>query len=332
MSMKSRAALTLCFLMIAVALFSCSRPDAVTRPDELPEAEAAPAEPEAQPEAAPETDEIALGRELIDAGAEPRELLSYDLEPHVSRFWYRMRVELTVDDESPDVPEMGFLYLWSVTPCETSEGHARVEVEIEDVEIDTSALAETMTPEMLEFMEEQFREMVGPVGVIELDEERNVVSVEMTAQARRDSLIDVAEMINQLAHQVPTPPLEPVGVGARWSMTLETVQQSMPVVMKVDETLVEREGSRVRIDQEYSLVGTADGAVVSGAALLEDYQMNGSGQISMDMKTLSLTSESHMRMENRMRMRPASGVGGQPEPGDFVDVIMLLEIVMIPVE
>ncbi len=80
----------------------------------------------------------------------------------------------------------------------------------------------------------------------------------------------LAESARQALAFLAVFPASPIGVGARWRLEVEVVQNGTPVAMTVTSTLVERDGQRARIRAELAFRSTAEGPVsIEGTGALE---------------------------------------------------------------
>lgn len=267
------------------------------------------------------------GYELLEAGAEPRRLLRYDLD-NIQRSRAEVRVlseaDLSADGQalpSMTIPEM--VMEFTVSDIERLDGdlvRARVAsdtMRFEAPENDPQAaqIAQMLNQQMGDISYSGSMNMNSAGQPSDVEFEINGESA--MAEQMRSNLYST---LDQLATQLPS---EPVGIGARWRVT-QSVSEGMPfpITTSAIYTLEESEGTRVVLGVTLEEMETPE--VVNDPATgeelpveIDELSVRGQGQLTTHLDRLlgegtmeltvtmdmEVTSPTPQRVQGVTRMR-----------------------------
>lgn len=182
------------------------------------------------------------GVTLHDPGSDRHTSLAYDLrEGAVMRF--AMRQSTSVDtilrgQRSPAaIPTMQVAYECRVLEVSTA-GEARCEFEILDTKVVLDDGALTAAPAA--------NEVIGTTGTLTLDRQGAVRKTPAPTSGQATVAAKSAEA--GLCQLIIALPVEPVGIGARWSFRREANPDGMNLTEEVTCVLREREGDQLKLD------------------------------------------------------------------------------------
>ena len=201
-------------------------------PRASPSASASPS-PIASASAAPAAAATGAKLELLDAGREPRTALRYRFKPGTTeRVKLVTGTTLALDvsgqkvpsSPMPDVELVAALKVLSVSP----EGRARRELSVQRV-----GLAEggTLDPALRDQLTSTLELIKGLKGKDEIDARGRPEGLKLTAGKTSSAMItQLRDQMQQSFAQMGAPfPEQPIGVGARWSISKLIVQQGIRV-------------------------------------------------------------------------------------------------------
>ncbi len=235
---------------------------------------------------------------LVDAGSEPRAPLRLEVPQGYSSL-VDIRMGTSVDlgmGAAMNMPPMRLSLRFDAK--EASADHVRYAFEIVDVGVDAG------DPMMKGPLEEALKPMVGFAGEASLDARGNSTGLVMKPPPGLPK--ELAGNLDQGLTMVGAPlPVEPVGVGARWSVDQDVDQQGLKVKQTTTWTLVSREGSLVILDtevqqtappQEMNHPNLTPGSTVK----LSRFDSKGTGRTELDLRSLVPNAAMSMPMDMNM--------------------------------
>lgn len=254
---------------------------------------------------------------VLDAGAEPREPLRLKLAPGQTQamvMTMKMAMGMSIGTQkapSTTIPPMQMTMNLNVKEI-TPEGDIRTDFVLESIEVlpDPAAM-----PAVVDAM----KTMLGSMSKISGSQVITTRGIGKSATFNmppdinpqiQQTIDGMQRQINQLA--VPFPE-EPVGVGARWTVTQHLEQQGMKLDQVATWELVKREGTTITLAN--SLIQTAEpqpmaapGLPPGTSIMLEALESKGKGEVQADLTQLSpLKSQVGLEMHMRM-LTSAAGI------------------------
>ncbi len=222
---------------------------------------------------------------VLDPGAEPRAELRYRYPDNAVVYMTMdmdMRVGLVMDDGSDltevatiaELPTMTFVARFS-TGDVAPDGSVRSEFEYVETSVDgdlDDPVASTLAVEL--------RKMEGISGWSVNDARGGTLDsgfddLDDLDPALRAAFEDAERTMDQISAPLP---LEPVGVGARWELTMDVVTGGAPTTQTARYTLVERDGDRYSIALEVTQTGEPGPMELQGTTLdVLEMRTNGTG-------------------------------------------------------
>jgi len=244
---------------------------------------------------------------LLDAGAQPRTELRYKFQANQSeKMIMEMSMAMAMEIGEQKQPET------QVTPTRTTmtidskeispEGDVRYEFKVEQVEVLPGPGAD---PATVNAMKQMMNSMVGLSGSATVTSRGFTKDADVKIPAGINPQMEQAmENVNKSMDQMSAPlPVEPVGRGARWLVTMPVETSGLKITQTVTYSLSEIQGDKVKCDlkikqsalpQEMDVPGAAPGTKM----LLESLTSSGEGTIEMQMTNLVPTSHIDMTTTN----------------------------------
>lgn len=229
-----------------------------------------------------------LGVTLLDAGAEPRQLLRFALTDGSER---------TVTTSTQTIEQL--VQGVSLVPPQPIETITRVSVERVAVdggvqvrsEITDAAIGPATDPELADFIGANFAELIGITTTVVVDD-RGLVNATANDAGASEIVVDL--LGDSLSQSTPLPG-EAVGVGASWVTEANLQDSGVTGVVRTTWTLREFTDNGLIVDldvvQEIANIGEAvdlDGV----EAIVEDWNVSGTGAAELDLRQFSaVTSE-----------------------------------------
>lgn len=247
---------------------------------------------------------------VLEAGAEPREPLRLALKPGqtqtmVMTMKMGMAMEIGPQKAPPtSIPPMQMTMNLNVKEI-TPEGDIRTDFVLESIEVLPDPTAMPVVVDAMKTMLQSMSKISGsqvitPRGIGKSAQFNMPPDINPQIQQTIDGM---QRQINQLA--VPFPE-EPVGVGARWTVTQHLEQQGMRLDQVATWELVKREGTTITLAN--SLIQSAapqpmnaPGLPPGTSVMLEALESKGKGDVEADLTQLS-PLKSKVGLEMHMRM------------------------------
>jgi len=227
--------------------------------------------------------------ELLEAGAEPRRVLRYEiLESSTlrARFWHEQRIQLLGDPDSTAVRVRVLVVVRLGPTVRTDSEGSRVPVTVERMTV----LAYDSAPHATEGRD--VADMNGPIGSYDIEPNGSVTHVQPRPRegAPGNQNAAAAELLRNLSRAVVPLPTEEIGVGARWR-THETAtigDTELPRITTYELTGLDR--SQGAFEALTSMHQTAEGEAPSGRGPCPGH--SGSRRGRFRLSALSLDVES----------------------------------------
>jgi hypothetical protein len=293
-----------------------------------------PAEAKEAPAPAPKAVEVTV--KLLEPGAEPRRELRYRFQAGlVQTMALEMRMLMGMDMGGFKQPEMKVPTTRTIITIEgrdlTPEGNLRYEFKLEGVEV---VPEEGNNPAMVETMKETLKGMAGisghglvtPRGVTL---EADIKAPPNLNQQVRQSLENMRQSLRQLSAPLP---VEAVGKGARWEVSMPFDTPMLKLVQHATYTLADLDADRLKLEadvqqsapeQEIKQPGLPPGFKL----MLKSMSATGSSAIDLDL--LRLVPRSTVKTSSTSEME---GAGADPTQQMQMKMSMKMEVSIAPVE
>ena len=241
--------------------------------------------------------------ELIDAGRGPKQLLTYTVQEGAEEeVECKLTMRMTMAQQGREFPEMPsptmvFRFKNRITKV-TAEGDIHLQGEVTSGRAEG---AEGVSETLLTKLDQVMKSFLGS-KINSIHDSRGALrtaSVEMSSQQNTEQL---EQAVNNLQQQQTVFPSAPVGVGAIWESTREIEQNGIRLRQIQRHTLLERNGSRLRI--KFTMEQRADPQALNhpnlpagASAKLINLTSNGTGEILTDIKRIAPIS-STLEMES----------------------------------
>lgn len=269
--------------------------------------------------------------ELLDAGAEPRLALRY--RPKIgARADYEVKVAMDMgmsivmpDGSAQELPLGGMIPPIITTARNTvgkpvSSGHIPVRVEYLDMRVEDagSGMAGAMAAGLEPLKGMKFDMLIDPAS-------GRPVQVDLSGDGNPELAAAMQSMMDQYVDRVVQFPDSPVGVGAKWKITMDMSVSGLQ--MFGTETLTVRDISKNAVELDMTMdLGLGDGGLdipglPPGAAVdVTEFVGTGSGTMRVDLQTLA--SEGVITIDMNMGMKMS-----MPGQGDAAMKMTMREIV-----
>ena len=251
--------------------------------------------------------------ELLEAGAEPRAELRFDLEAGQTfrtTMTMDMAMEMSIDGQSvptPTLPAMEVLIDGRIE--EVDDGTATYTFTYG--EIGTVAGAD-VDPAVAKQYETALQSMQGLTGTGSIDTRGNVGESTLdTSKVTDPNLKATLDSVTSQISSMTVPfPKGAVGIGARWRAVRRTVINGITTDATTTYVLESRDGARYALDIVQEVTAPAGPVDIPGlgAARAEvvDYQMENTGEVEGDV-TAMLPTSSTISGEGDIRMKVIEG-------------------------
>jgi hypothetical protein len=236
---------------------------------------------------------------LLDPGAEPRTALRYRFQANrTDKMIMEMSTAVAMevgDQKQPDTQMPATRMTMTIDSREVSpEGDLHYAFELEQIEVLPDSGA---NPAVVQAMQAQVSKMLGLSGSATVTSRGFARDTEVKLppgidpQARQ-IMDNMKQSLNQMSAPLPE---EPVGLGARWQVTVPLDTPMVKLTQIATYTLSEVQGDKVKLDvaikqsappQEVETPGTAPGVTVS----LESLDTSGTGTTELPMTNVVPTS------------------------------------------
>ncbi|NMB75253.1 MAG: hypothetical protein GYA21_08995 [Myxococcales bacterium] len=323
--MKQSLFLSVLMTLSLVLACSCKEKEPVSS-QPAPAPVPAPAGPEkaALGDAAPAPQPAAVTVKVLDPGAEPREKLRYrfaagkrsDLEMVM-----RMAMNMTMGDTAtPQIKLPGISMSMSIDHKSIQEnGALRYEFKLEGAKTLPTA---NVLPQVESSVTQEINKVVGMHGFAVVDPRGMVLDADVEMPAGAPAQISqMVEDVRQQVRQMCAPfPEEPVGLGARWEVTMPVRTTAISMSQVATYTLKQRDGDK--LSMEVSITQNAPAQAMRAPNLPAEAEVNlsylksaGSGTMGIDLGQLVPTSK--MSMKTSMAMTVKAGGQTQNVATDF---------------
>ena len=266
---------------------------------------------------------------LLHSGAEPRTALRYKFQANrTEKMVMEMSMAMAMEIGNQKRPETQMpvtrttmtIHSKEVSP----EGDLHYEFKLEQVEVLPNPGA---NPAMINAMKQQMSSMQGLSGSVTVTSRGFIKDVEIKPLPGIDPQIrQFMDNMKQSMHQMSAPlPVEPVGRGARWQVTMPVETPALKFTQIATYTLLEIQGDKVKFDvaikqsaprQEIDTPGAAPGVKVS----LESFNSSGTGTGELQMTILVPTSSINVTTTNvvsagNQRIKTTMRMGMKIHPG-----------------
>lgn len=253
--------------------------------------------------------------QLLDAGAEPRQALR--LQPaagseHAMQMVMDMSMDMTVGDQRQqmDTPPITMLVRSTVDGVEP-DGSFRVSTVWERTEIGEGGSG---PPEIAEAMRSSFQQLDGLHMTQRMGPTGRVQDARITSESSAE-LVSVLDSLQQNMRQSQVSlPEEPVGPGARWSITVSMVSSGVPIDATSTYTLRSIDGPVLTMDNEISMSADFKSMMANlppgSSASIDQFGASGGGQLRWDLRELFATGDTHYKMH--MAMSASAGEISMP--------------------
>ena len=259
---------------------------------------------------------------LLDPGAQPRTALRYKFQANrtekmVMETSMAMAMEIG-DQKRPETQVPATRMTVTIDSKEVSpEGDLHYEFELEQVEVLPKPGA---NPAMINAMKQQMSSMLGLSGSATVTSRGFTKDVEIKPPPGidpqiRQSMDEMKQSMNQMSAPLPE---EPVGIGARWQVTMPVETAAMKLTQVATYTLSQIQGDKAKVDitikqsappQEIDTPGAAPGVKVSleslkssGKGTVELQMTNLVGTYNLNMTTTYIVSANNQKIKTTMRV------------------------------
>ncbi|MHC4564875.1 MAG: hypothetical protein ACYTE3_03865 [Planctomycetota bacterium] len=244
---------------------------------------------------------------LLDPGAQPRTALRYKFQANrtetmIMEMSTAMVMEIG-EQKQPETQVPTTRMTMTLDGKEISpEGDLRYEFKLEQAEVLPEPGA---NPAMVNAMKQSMSSTVGLSGSATVTSRGLTKAAEVKIPPGIDPQIEQAMAnVNESLNQMSAPlPVEPVGRGARWLVTMPMETNGLKITQTITYALSEIQGDKVKCDvtvkqsalpQEMDIPGAAPGAKM----FLESFSSSGDGTIELQMTNLVPTSNINMTTTN----------------------------------
>jgi hypothetical protein len=236
---------------------------------------------------------------LIDAGADPKSQLVYDVKPK-SKQRSTMKMDMTMRMSMAGQPQgaPGGMALPQIEiPMDLAAGDAKtdkneipVTVTVADVKVNPKSdqekqMAAMMGPQLTAMKGLKIKSIIDPKGRAR----------DVTVEAGKDSSPEAKQMIDQMKQsmeQMVAPlPDGDVGIGAKWQV-ITRVSSGADILQWTTYTLVKRDGDKIELDgvvRQVAATPTLSGAGMPAgmSAEIKSFRSNGTGKTKLDLGALA---------------------------------------------
>ncbi len=269
---------------------------------------------------------------VLDLGAEPRQLLRYDLgaiQPQSLNMDMTMSMTMSTPFGDMSTPLPTVRSVLSVTGATPTDRGARVNMVIERFEV---LPREGVEPMMLQMLQGTLSQMANIAGWMEIDDRGNVLDGGFDYGGADPAIAQQMQSMQDSLRQVAVPlPEEPVGVGARWESTAGVDANGISVTQVASFRVDEISASGVRFTTSVSQ--TAETQTITDAATgmameLASLNASGTGTSTLQLNTVVPTATASMSLTMVMRQ---SGAGGAPmAPMGDMNMSMTIDMSVAP--
>lgn len=263
---------------------------------------------------------------LVEAGAEPREVARFALEPGQSRtvtLSMAMQVAMTLGTQSIDPSVLPVVEVqMDVTAKAPKRGAFPVSFEVTSAK---RSELESASERLKKAMDTGVAGMADSKGSFAIDASGRRTAIDfglpdVPTPGLRPSLAGFQQLFSQLFVVFPQ---EPVGVGASWTSTSHFELSGIPIEQRATYTLRAREGNELALDVSFEQSATGDVESPAGVAL-EDTQFGGTGTGSLTVR-LDAPFPVTAQAQSRTRSQSSVTMGGGAQSVEM-DLLSTLQI------
>jgi hypothetical protein len=281
-------------------------------------AQEAPAK--AQPPATAEKPAAQPVIKLLEAGAEPRRELRFDVEEgakHAAEMTMRMTMTQAMGGAAMPPQKMPAMVMTVETTASDVKDSGDIAFDFAYTKAEVLEEPGIM-PMMISMMKEVMNSIVGMSGSGVMNNQGLNKSVKLNEQENMDPMLkQQTENIQQSMQQMSAPlPAEPVGVGAKWTVETPINQNGLSIKQIATYTLKKLDGDVAELDVE--LKQTAEEQDVEapgmpkGAVKLTSLLSTGTGTSTVALNRL-VPMASSMKSTTEMNLKMSMGPG-EPQP------------------
>ena len=278
-------------------------------------AEATPVEAPAAPssDASPAM-QLSYDMTLLDPGAEPRAPLRLKPavgSPQVLDMMMDMGMHMAVADQvqDMDLPPIVFSMRSTVDGVD-KDGSMTVSTVWQGAHVEEGGSA---PPEVTDAMMQGFKMIQGLAMTQKLDGTGRLLSMKLEGEPSPEIAAALNGVQDSMRQSQVYLPAEPVGLGARWKVTVHIVSNGIPVDAATTYTLKDHAGDVLKLGTDIAMTidTKAMQAAMGGAgASMDRFEATGSGDLSWDLNELFPTGK--MGYQMHMAMSAPSPTGEAP--------------------
>jgi hypothetical protein len=257
---------------------------------------------------------------LVDAGAEPRQVLRYTPRPGATAEYEtvsrtQMDMSITLPDGQNMAMPMGDAMPAMVMSARNTVGkplpNGMIPVSVEQLGTKLEGAAD---PAMAAAMTDAFASLKGMTFQILVDADGKPAQVDVAGAADPALGTAIQGMADQMGDQLAHFPVEAVGPGAKWTVDMDMSMAGLDMVVQQTVTVVSITGNIVELDTVLDLDMGKGGFEMPGMPPgakpeIKQFEGSGSGRMKTDLTTLVSTGAMTMDMNMAMTMAAPDGGG-----------------------